>query len=86
VLYHWYAYEVGLLDQVPLLVVSTEPTTPEEPGIEGSIVLAGGGGGRTTIGLLVAGALLPPALMATTLHVILKPISPGDTVVYEAAV
>jgi hypothetical protein len=85
VLYHCYVNEVGLLDQVPLLVVIVEPTTTEEPGIEGSTKFTGAGG-RTTIGLLVAGALLPPALVAITLHVIVKPISPGDTVVYEEAV
>jgi hypothetical protein len=60
--------------------------TSEFPEITGAALLTGGGGGgRTTIGLLVAGALLPPALVAITLHVIVKPISP-DTVVYETAV
>jgi hypothetical protein len=55
-----------LLDQVPLSVVIGEPTTTEEgPGIEGGAEFEGGGG-RTTIGLLVTGTLLPPALVATT--------------------
>jgi hypothetical protein len=55
-----------LLNQVPLLVVIGEPTTTEEgPGIEGGAKFEGGTG-TTTIGLLIAGAILPPALMATT--------------------
>jgi hypothetical protein len=40
-LYHWYANEVGILDQVPRLVLSTEPTLTEEPGIEGGTEFAG---------------------------------------------
>jgi hypothetical protein len=86
-LYHWYSKRVGLLDQDPRPVLSTEPTLTEEgPGIEGRTEFKGRRGGTTLIGLLVAGALLPLALVATTWHVILKPISLGDTVLYEAAV
>ena len=44
-LYHWYLNEVGLLYQVPLVVLSTEPTTTEEcPGIEGGTEFTGRGG------------------------------------------
>ena len=58
--------EVGLLDQVPLLVVSFIPTPTEAgPGIEGATDFSGAKG-ITAIGLLGAGSLAPPALVATT--------------------
>jgi len=42
-LYHWYSKRVGLLDQDPRPVLSTEPTLTEEgPGIEGRTEFTGG--------------------------------------------
>ena len=64
--------------------MSSLPTPTEAgPKIEGATDFAGTG--TTAIWLLVAGSLAPPALVATTWHVIVKPISP-ETVVYESVV
>ena len=58
-LYHWYVKEVGLLDQVPLFVVSFIPTPTEAgPEMEGAVDFSGAKG-ITSIGLLGAGALSP---------------------------
>jgi hypothetical protein len=73
---HWYAYELGLFDQVPFVVVSVCPCCPV-PLIAGSDVFCGAADGDCTVGVVCVLVVAPELVVALGLVVgvegVLKP-------------